>query len=480
MAQIIYTNVPSLVAQRNLNSTTNAMATSIQRLSSGLRINSAKDDAAGLAISDRMTAQINGMNQAIRNANDGISLAQVAEGAMQETTNILQRMRQLAIQAANASNSPTDKQSIQDEISQLTSEMDQIASTTELNGQKILDGSFSNAVFQVGSNSNQTISFSIGSMSSKSLGALVASTGSAVSGNAAANITVTMGSGSAVTINSSANYATSVNGQDSSSAFAKAAALNDANIAGLKVNASTSGSAAVGSIGGAATDTYSLTINGVAVFNNYDVSTALSNSELLNAINNASAQTGVVGSLSNGVMTLTAEDGRNINISEGGTNFVVGNGLSSATGSFAGDSAGTVTVRGTLSVSANQNIAIGGTAADLGLAASISTDNLGVSSIDVTTQAGAQLAIDRIDSALATVDSSRAGLGAVQSRFESTIGNLQNVSDNTSSARSRVRDADYAAEMANLTKNQILQQAGTAMLAQANSLPQSVLSLLGH
>src|SRR3989338_6450843 len=185
MAQVINTNVMSLNAQRNLGVSGKALAQSIQRLSSGLRINSAKDDAAGLAISDRMTAQIRGMNQAVRNANDGISLAQVAEGAMQETTNILQRMRELSVQSANSTNSSSDRQALQEEVGQLQAEIDRIAQNTEFNGQRILDGSFSNASFQVGANANQTISFSIQSVKGSSIGGIASETGSEVSAAAA-------------------------------------------------------------------------------------------------------------------------------------------------------------------------------------------------------------------------------------------------------------------------------------------------------
>lgn len=475
MAQVINTNVASLTAQRNLGVSAKAMSLSIQRLSSGLRINSAKDDAAGLSISDRMTSQITGMNQAVRNANDGISLAQVAEGAMQETTNILQRMRELSIQAANSTNNSNDRKSIQSEVSQLQSELNRISLNTQFNGQRVLDGSFTNASFQVGANSNQTINFSIGSVKASAIGGIAASTGATVSASAATDITLSVGGSTAVSVASSANYAGAANGQDSTSAYAKAAAMNDAGAAGLSVNASTSGTATVGAIGGTAGNTYNLSVNGVTIFNNQDVGTAMSNTALRDAINGQSSQTGVVASLSGGNMSLTAIDGRNITVTESGTGFTGGtNGLSVTGGSFA------AVLRGQLTVSAPNSIAVGGTVADVGLNATIAKDSLGVDTIDVTTTSGAQTAIQRIDSALASVSSNRATMGALQNRFDSTIANLQNVSDNLSAARSRIQDADYASEMANLTKNQILQQAGTAMLAQANSMPQSVLSLLGH
>lgn len=479
MAQVINTNFTSLTAQRNLNVSQSAMQTSIQRLSSGLRINSAQDDAAGLAISQRMTAQIRGMNQAVRNANDGISLAQVAEGAMQETTNILQRMRELAVQSANATNNSSDRQSIQDEIGQLKSELDRVAFDTQFNNQRILDGSFTNASFQVGANANQTITFSIGNVQSSAIGGIATQTGTQVSNAATTDLTIAVGSGATVSIDSSASYAGAANGQDATSAFAKAAAINEAGITGLSVTASTTGSQAVGAIGhGGATDTYNLSINGVEIFNGQSVTNGLSNVALRDAINANSTQSGVVASLNGGTITLTAADGRNINVAESGTNFVAGtDGISVTGGAF--DTA-TAPLRGQLTLSATESITLGGTVANDGLSSFIAKDSLGINSIDVSTAAGAQTAIQRIDSAIDSVDSSRAAIGAIENRLDFTISNLQNVSDNLSAARSQIQDADYAAETANLTKNQILQQAGTAMLAQANSLPQSVLSLLGH
>jgi len=472
MAQVINTNVMSLNAQRNLNGSQKTMQSAIQRLSSGLRINSAKDDAAGLSISERMTSQVRGMNQAVRNANDGISLTQTAEGAMQETTNILQRMRELSLQSANSTNNGGDRQAIQEEVLQLQSEIDRIALNTEFNGTRILDGSFSSASFQVGANANQTISFAIGSVKGTSIGGIATETGTEVTAAAAADITISIGGGASTTINSSSGFTGNAQ-QDATSAYAKAAAINDASITGLSVTATTSGVQAVGPIGGTAADTYNLSVNGVAVYTNEDVATALTNSQVRDAINGVSNQTGVTATLNGGNLTLTANDGRNIAVTESGTGFTAGtDGLTVTGGDFDG------TLRGTLTISASSGIAIGGTVATLGLSAAIAKDSLGVSSIDVSTAAGAQSAILRIDSALNSVNSNRASMGALQNRFESTISNLQNVSENLSGARSRIKDADFAEETANLTKSQILQQAGTAMLAQANSATQSVLSLL--
>lgn len=473
MAQVVNTNVTSLNAQRNLNNSQKIMQTSIQRLSSSLRINSAKDDAAGMSIAEGMTSQIRGLNQAVRNANDGISLAQTAEGAMQETTNILQRMRELALQSANSTNNSIDRGAIQKEIVQLQGEMDRIATTTQFNGQNILDGSFNNASFQVGANANQTIGFSISSVKSSAIGAIATQTGSTVAGAAATDITISVGGATAQSISSSANY-TGNSSQDATSAYAKAAAIKDAGITNLTVSASTSGTQTVGGIGGTAGDTYNLTINGVSVFSGTDVATALTNAQLRDGINAVSNQTGVIASLNGGDMTLTAADGSNITVTESGTGFTAGtDGLTVTGGPFAS------VLRGNLTVSATDTIAVGGTVANVGLSATIAKDALGINSIDVSTGSGAQSAIFRIDAALSSVSTNRAQMGAVQNRFDSTISNLQNVAENLSAARSRIQDADFAAETANLTKGQILQQAGTAMLAQANSMPQSVLSLLG-
>ncbi|KAB2888468.1 MAG: flagellin [Desulfobulbaceae bacterium] len=474
MAITINTNVMSLNAQRNLGTSQSQLAKSMQRLSSGLRINSAKDDAAGLAISDRMTAQIRGLNQAARNSNDGISLAQTAEGALQESTNILQRMRELAVQSANDTNTASDRQSLQDEVTQLQQELDRIAQTTEFNGQRLLDGSFSTATFQVGANAGQTITFGIASASASSIGSIAVDTGTEVSGAAATDITITLGSGTATTISSSANFVGTENGQDATSAYAKAAALNDAALPGFSAVASTSGSQAVGAIGGTAGDTYNLTINGVSIFTGADVATALNNTQLRDAINLNSADTGVIASLNGGTMTLSAADGRNITVTESGTGFTAGtDGLTVTGGAFDG------ALRGTIELSATDTIAIGGTQATIGFtAAGVAKDTLGVDSIDISTRDGASEAIKRVDSALATIDEIRGGLGAVQNRFESTIANLNNVSENLSAARSRILDADIAQETSNMTKQNILQQAGVAILAQANQAPQLALSLL--
>ncbi len=472
MAMVINTNIMSLNSQNALNKSGNSVATAMQRLSSGLRINSAKDDAAGLAIVDRMTAQIRGLSQAIRNANDGTSLAQTAEGAMSETTNMLQRMRELAIQSANDTNSSADRTSLQAEVTQLQAELDRVATTTTFNGQRILDGSFTNHVFQVGAFANETISVSITSVKASSIGAIAEATGTEVTAAAATDLTMAIGSGSAVSVSSSANF-TGNTYQDATSAYAKAAAIDDAGVSGLSVSATTSGTQTAGTIGGTSLDTYTLTVNGVSIFAAVDASTAITLTAVRDAINLNEALTGVSASVNGGDITLTAADGRNITVAESGTGFTAGtDGLTVTGGDFDG------TLRGTITLSATDTITIGGTVATIGHSASIAKDSNGIDDVDISTYAGAQSAIKRVDAALATISSIRADLGAIQNRLEFTTSNLASVSENVSAARSRVQDADFAAETAALTRAQILQQAGVAMLAQANAQPQNVLSLL--
>lgn len=482
MAITIATNVASLNAQRNLGASQSNLNKSMQRLSSGLRINSAKDDAAGLAISDRMTSQIRGLNQAVRNANDGISLAQTAEGAMQESTNILQRMRELAVQSANDTNTASDRKSLQAEVNQLVSEMDRIASTTTFNGQKLLDGSFAGASFQVGYNAGETINFGISSIKAVNIGNVATGTSdAAVTADAASDITVTLGDGDAQTVRSSSEFAhatdTTYRGEDS--AYAKAAALSGSGITGLVADAETNytvtpgdGTDAVGE-----GEAYTLEVNGVEVYSisqaddgdaGTTLTTSVATNDIISGINQKSNETGITAALNDdGDVVLTAEDGRNIETEETGD----------VTGLIAD-----ATTRGTLTLTADKSITLGGTTADIGFGTTTSLavdSSKGVNIIDIGTRDGANEAILRIDAAIAAVDSSRGDLGAVQNRFESTIANLQNISENVSAARSRILDADIAQETSNMTKQNILQQAGVSILAQANQAPQLALSLLG-
>ncbi len=502
MALTVNTNIASLNAQRNLGNVQGTLNKSLQRLSSGLRVNSAKDDAAGLAISNRMTSQIRGLNQAARNANDGISLAQTAEGAMQEVTNNLQRIRELSVQAANDSNTAEDRASLNAEVTQLVAEIERVATTTSFNGKMLLDGSFGTATFQVGSQAGETISFSMTSVKADSLG--VGSGSSYSSSVTGTEVQATALSAGDLTINGfqvghAADDGVSLEGQlsvhtattldSAASGIAVANAINaitgDTGVT-ASVNATTV--AGVEATGFAqAISAGEIFINGVDIGALASAATNIERgADVAAAINAISNQTGVTATFStdNGAVALTAADGRNITIETAGTagaatvNAGLGGGLTTA-------AAASDTTRSTVDLStvSSAGITVGGDInANAGLAAgyvaATSSAGAGVSSLDITTVGGASNALTIVDAALATIDSARGELGAIQNRFESTIANLQNVSENVSAARSRIVDADFASETASMTKAQVMQQAGIAMLAQANQLPQAALSLL--
>ena len=389
MALSVNTNASALNTQRNLNASSNNLATSLQRLSTGSRINSAKDDAAGLQIANRLTSQINGLNIAVKNSNDGISMAQTAEGALEQSTTILQRMRDLSLQAANGSNSEKERGALNSEVNELKKELDRISNTTSFGGKKLLDGSFGTTTFQVGSAANETISVNIKQMSTESLDAKYFES------------TVTGATGTA-TASGSISVAVVVNGKTSTIK------------ADIKVD---------------------------------DDAKAV-NQALATAINDANAGVGAF------------VDGTNIKLMSQLNTKGDANALTNVTftGTVAGITAATYTPVG---------------AADL-----TGVKTMKVSEVDISDVEGAQKAVLAIDQAIQSIDAQRADLGAVQNRFENTIGNLQNIAENVSAARGRIQDTDFAAETANLSKQQILQQAGTAILAQANQLPQAVLSLL--
>lgn len=384
MAQVINTNVMSLNAQRNLSVSGSQLATSLQRLSSGLRINSAKDDAAGLAISERFTTQIRGLNVAIRNANDGISLAQTAEGALGEISNNLQRIRELAVQSRNATNSASDRNALNAEAQQLKAEIDRVASQTSFNNVKLLDGSFTAQAFQVGADAGQLITIdSITNASSSALG----------------EYTTYSLAGAAIADPTTGNPIADVSGMT------------------IEVDGETY---TVGDITGEADDGSGAAFAG----------------RVAAAINELTSQTGVTATVDPDDNSITLTSLKAFTL--GGT--VTGTGLTAGDGQEA-----TVT---------------------------------GFADLDISTAGGADLAILAMDAALEAVNSARADLGAVQNRFTSVVANLQTTSENLSASRSRILDADFAAETAALTRTQILQQAGTAILAQANQVPQNVLSLL--
>ena len=500
MALVINTNIMSLNAQRNVTNTNNDLATSLQRLSTGLRINSAKDDAAGLGIVDRMTSQIRGMNQAMRNANDAISLSQTAEGAMQESSNILQRMRELSVQSANDSNSTADRSNIQKEITQLQSELNRIASTTTFNGNNILDGTFSGAKFHVGSNANETISVTIGNLSANSMGAyqstslanvgaISATTDTDVNNVVGDTITVTGLASSDVTYANDASAAEiaqgieNVKGDTGVSASASTSVDIDYS-AGVAVGESVSFD--LSAVNGAGT------AQGSTVSISHTLTSTTDLSGLRDAINAESTRTGVSASLNTaaGTISLTNSDGHNIFINSvsNGTadDAVLDVGATAATfvssATLTNDdttaaNTDAVVVGGQVSMSASSSFTVSGVVATFA-AADLTGSLTSVADIDVSTQAGSNTALTVLDEALRNVSDARADLGAVQNRLEFTISNLGSVAENVTAARSRVQDADFAAETANLTRSQILQQAGVAMLAQANTAPQAVLALL--
>jgi flagellin len=479
MPSIVNTNVMSLNAQRNLSRYDSMLSTALQRLSSGLRINSAKDDAAGLAIANRFTTQIRGLNQAVRNANDGISLAQTAESALDELTNNLQRIRELAVQAANATNSASDRAALDQEVQQRIAEINRISSQTSFNGQKVLDGSFGNAQFQVGANVGETINVNLTTgVRADQIGQIATSTSSAVTANALTDggLTIAVGTGSAVSIG--ASTAGTGAGQTADSAYSKVEAINAAGVSGLTATAANTSSAAFSTVSSAGGfSTYNLAINGQAIYagsDNVADGASLTAADVAAQINLFSTQTGVSASVSGTDLVLTAADGRNIDVTES-----VANGTGGTVSGTGLDAAQEGTLRGTVTLSASQNITLGGAFADVGFASSsIAIDTNTLSQVNVLSVQGAEGAIQRVDASLTTVSALRSQLGAVQSRFESITANLQTVSENLQASRSRILDADFAAETANLTKAQILQQAGVAVLAQANAVPQTVLGLL--
>jgi flagellin len=502
VAQVINTNIASLNAQRNLNASQNTLATSLERLSSGLRINSAKDDAAGLAISDRFTTQIRGLNQAARNANDGVSLAQTGEGALAEITSNLQRIRELAVQSANATNNSSDRAALDLEVQQRLAEIDRVSSQTSFNGTKLLDGTFGTAAFQVGANVGETIDLSISSGTrTGQIGQIATATSAAEVTTAALTGSGTIQVGSATAVTVGASVAGTAAGQSLGSAYSKAEAINSASIPGLTATATNTVELTIAAFAGTgdALDAFDLRINGQDIFAGADLENgALTQQQITDAINAQSNTTGVTAVLNGADLQLTASDGRDIAI--GQTLTGVTGGLSAGAGTVVGGityRAGTIGTLanatnnstdatavngGTVTLSANENIVVTGDGAILGFAGAnttIAVDTNTLSTVNVTTVAESNNAISRLDAALKSVSDLRSTFGAIQNRFESTVTNLATTSENLSAARSRILDADFAAETANLTRGQILQQAGTAILAQANSLPQNVLSLLG-
>ena len=583
MPQIINTNIASMNAQRNLNTSQTSLAQSLQRLSSGLRINSAKDDAAGLAISERFSTQIRGLTQAARNASDGISLAQTAEGALGELTNNLQRIRELAVQAANSTNSASDRNALDQEVQQRLAEVNRIASQTSFNGQKILDGSFGTAAFQVGANAGETITIGLNtSMSGSEIGQIatiesgdlssffpagltLAAGDLTVDGNdvvgtfttataLATAINTAMGGGSAaaasgneiVVTNSSTSAAIDFGGT-----AAATLGLADVAVATTSGGVTTNGTAtstisdftsvaiAAGELtvqvgGGSATNvaasTYTsaadlataintaastsagsaVTIadgsSGALVFTNTSTADAITFAGTANPLGVASVAvatttpvvtSNTVGAATTGVATAVSATASPVTLASGAFSVKIGdNAAVDMAGTYADGDALAAAINATVSgayasfagnkltVASIEEVTLGGGrhgtgTGNLGFAASTATVTDGsLTGVNVQAVAGANETILRMDAALNSVSTLRSTLGAIQNRFESTISNLQATNENLTASRSRIMDTDFAAETANLTRGQILQQAGVAMLAQANALPNNVLALL--
>lgn len=573
MALVVNSNIASLNAQRQLASSAGDLDQASERLASGRRINSAADDAAGLAISNRQTSQIRGLDQAIRNANDGVSLIQTAEGALQESTNILQRIRELAVQSSNGIYSDTDRATLDAEAQQLIAEVDRIAETTSFNGQAILDGTLGEVSLQVGSDANQTISFEVGTLDATGLGS---STTGDINGAAISDADLSDGLGVAgdITINGQTIAAASLTTGPTS--LDDVLEVFNEGVSGVDFTASTRFEAAntgTGVLRGGDTleintvnadgtttalqigDTGSLDeiVSAINAVGGDDISASLSDEGKL-VIESASGAEITVGTAAageqsavgtaaastaqNAQLSLTSTDGSEITVAYAtpadadvlGINAKAEGGLVSSSATLL-DADATVLLEGQLvingveigaaegtavddivaAINASSSetgvVASGGTGANLvlnsvdnsnisielgdtaGAAATLTALHLqetntsdsasgSVSDIDISTEAGAQAAIDVLDTALEQINSTRADLGAVNNRLDFTISNLSNVSENTSSARSQIVDADFASESANLSRAQVLQQASQAILAQANARPQQVLSLL--
>ena len=518
---VINTNISAIAAQNSLRVTGLAQSTAMERLSSGIRINSAKDDAAGLAISTRMTANIRGISAAIRNANDGISLTQTAEGSLVSIGDNLQRIRELAVQSANTGNNASDRAALNNESAQLISEIDRIANNTNFNGIKLLDGSYKDQPLQVGAgnDSNDRIALSIGDARTARLGAATTAAQQGIAIEDGKKIL-----DGAITINgnnvgSSASDGVSI-ALSEGSAISKANAINAiANKTGViaAAKASTVTFDAVGAEAAAAD--FKFLLNGVVISGAVEAEGALvgSASNIASAINAKTAETGVFATVGlAGKYTLTASDGRNIVMSTDTTLLMKAEGVDplapptdyggnwGTTGIDFGqtkwtnlntgelidpsvDGGNSRVVYGSIDLSTDslQGITLGGVDAkvtklgiDADNYAANSSAGSGVGSVNLNTSSGAQSALTTLDRAINAVTDMRAAMGAYQNRLTASIANLENTSMNLSASRSRILDTDYAKETTNLAKAQIIQQAATAMLAQANQSAQSVLALL--
>jgi flagellin len=518
---VINTNISSIQAQNSLRTTQLNQSTAMERLSSGVRINSAKDDAAGLAISTRMTANIRGIAAAVRNANDGISLTQTAEGSLSQIGDSLQRIRELAVQSSNTGNNASDRAAMNNEAKQLIAEIDRVASNTTFNGIKLLDGSFQNQALQVGAgnDANDRITISVGNAKS---GALGVGSNSSYSGAVALAATAATGStalaAGGITINGFSVGAAAKDGVSLDGTFVLADTVTAAATHTVTATSAASGISvanAINAISGqtgviatvdktalagtavtgfaTAINANNVRINGVGLAAiEATTSAAARGSQMAAAVNDVSSQTGVTATFdtATGAVALSAADGRNITVDAwgaGGAKTITGLGSGVAAGAAATVTPVTTVTQAkvSLATTGSAGITIAGTAAGatasgltVGYTASTATMGAGVSSLDLTTATGSQSALTTLDAAINTITDSRAAMGAYQNRLTASISNLETSSQNLSASRSRIMDTDYAKESTNLAKAQIISQAATAMLAQANQSQQSVLALL--
>jgi flagellin len=462
----------------------------MERLSSGMRINKAGDDAAGLQISNRLTSQIEGLAVAQRNANDGISIAQTAEGAMSASTDILQRMRELALQSANGSNSSDDRKSLQKEVTALQDELTRIAETTSFGGQQLLDGTFGNKNFQVGANANETIGLTLGNIRANNLGNYAFNLNGSKSGFAVQD------ADNDLTAETSGFEIQSANGKKTTGITYSA----DASIKSIADDINAATTAADVNVKATVENTISATFSAATNGNDIDLEINGETFELLGfnqtdltetvAAINGNAAAGVTASLDDNdpsKLILSSDDDIGIAITDAnnaGTNVTTAGATITVTGNAgtplaAQGEGNAITAVAEIVLNSTDSFSILGASAELFDSSSTTSSLNSVATVDLKTQLGSQSALEVIDAALASIDEQRADLGAVQNRFDYTISNLANIQENVSASRSRIQDTDFAVETANLTKNQILQQAGTSILAQANQLPQAALSLIG-
>nr|WP_111299421.1 flagellin [Paracoccus saliphilus] len=490
----INTNIGALSAQANMTRVNNQLNNAMTRLSTGLRINAAKDDAAGMAIGEKMTSQIMGLNQAVRNATDGKNLIDTTESAHVEVSNMMQRLRELAVQSANDTNTSSDRGNIVGESRQLIAEINRVSETTTFNGMKVMDGTFSGKQFQIGADANTAVAINVESTRATEIGAFTMRS----------NVNVVQAGASSI----AAGTTLVISGHAGSAEVAQTAGMSAKDLAAA-VNAETSktgvsaNAGTVAKLSGLAEGQLTFSLNGSAigpVSISQDASGALDLRSLRDAINAKTTESGVTAKMgdNNSEIILTDSTGANLNISNfdsddgAGADLTLNVDVLSSDGSAAANatftSATTVTdgqdatVTGQVTMSSTKVFSVHSSDITADAAFFEGSNNAStlekLAEIDLSTAEGAGKAINVIDAALSKISQSRSDLGAISNRLDSTISNLTNISTSTQAAKSQIMDADFAAESTNLARGQILSQAATAMLAQANASKQNVMSLL--